>query len=155
MPSRSARPSSSSRPGRGGGAGVEVLRFDQQTVVFVDDLVLYPADPTGDDRTRFPHRLGDGQPEPLDEALLHDEMGVALQRVDDDRVLVAVVHRNGREVDAPADLIGQVRPLCSALGEHGGALGVVGHRRDVRPGEHEVGVVGTVFCHRHERREDP
>ena len=38
--------------GRRGGAGVEVVRLDQQAVVFVDDLVLYPTDPTGDDRTR-------------------------------------------------------------------------------------------------------
>ena len=60
------------------GEAVEVVGIDQQTVALVDDLVLDPADATGDHRPRLSHRFGDGQPEPLDEALLHDEVGVAL-----------------------------------------------------------------------------
>ena len=58
----------------------------------------------------LPHRLGDRQPEALGEALLHDDVGAALQRVDDHRVLVDVLHRQQREVHAPADVARQVAP---------------------------------------------
>ena len=80
----------------------------------------------------LPHRLGDGQPEALGEALLHDDVGAPLQRVDDDRVLVGVVHRQQREVDPAADRRRQRVPGRLDLGEDLGALGVVGDRGDVR-----------------------
>ena len=47
----------------------------------------------------LPHRLGDRQPEALGQALLHDDVGAALERVDDHRVLLEVLHRQQREVD--------------------------------------------------------
>ena len=56
-----------------------------------------------DDRAALPHRLGDGEPEALGEALLDHDVGAALQRVDDHGVLVGVVHRQQREVHAAAD----------------------------------------------------
>ena len=49
--------------------------------------------------------------------------------------------------------LGHGPPVGAALGEHLGALGVVGHPGHVRPDEHEVGVVGTVGGHRDEPRE--
>ena len=52
----------------------------------------------------LPHRLGDGEPEALGEALLHDDVGAALERVDDRRVLLDVLHRQQREVHALARL---------------------------------------------------
>ena len=58
--------------------------------IAVDDLVLNAADPARDDRPLLPHRLGDGEAEPLGQALLDDHLGVALDRVDDRRVLLDV-----------------------------------------------------------------
>ena len=68
------------------------------------DLVLDAADGARDHRARLPHRLGHGQAEPLLEALLHDHRRVALQRVDDRRVLLDVLHRQAGEVHPAADL---------------------------------------------------
>ena len=39
--------------------------------------------------------LGHGETEPFEQALLDDDGGVALQGVDHDGVLVAVIHRHG------------------------------------------------------------
>ena len=51
------------------------------------DLVHDAADGAGDDRPSLPHRLGDREPEALGKALLRDDAGVALDGVDDGRVL--------------------------------------------------------------------
>ena len=79
--------------------GVEITRVpQQQPVLAVDDLVLDPADRRSDDRSTLPHRLGDGQPEPFDQALLDDHGGTSLQSVDQVRVLVNVVHGQTHQV---------------------------------------------------------
>ena len=97
-----------------------------------------PPTLAGDDRTRLPHRLGDGEPEPLDEALLDDDGRVALHGVDDERVLVEVVHGHRREMDPAADAVGQAPPLLAARGEHLRAFRVVGDAGDVGSDEHQV-----------------
>ena len=119
----------------------EVARVrEQDAALAVDDLVLDPADAAGDDRPVLPHRLGDGEAEALREALLHDDRRVALDRVDDRRVLAAVLHREAREVHAAAH-VGLERQPCGAdLLEHHGALGVVGDAGRGRPGEDEARV---------------
>ena len=63
----------------------------------------------GDDRAALPHRLGDGEPEALGQALLRDDVGAPLQRVDDHGVLVGVLHRQQREVHAAADAAAAAR----------------------------------------------
>ena len=92
-----------------------------------------PPTARGDDRAPLPHRLGDGQPEALGEALLHDDVGAALERVDDHRVLVGIVHRQQREVHPTALAARQLAPGGLDLREHLGALRVVGDRAS-RPG---------------------
>ena len=87
---------------------------------------------------RLPHRLGDGQPEALGDALLHDDVGGALERVDDHRVLLGVVHRQADEVDAARGLAGSPSRSRFASVEHLGALGVVGDGLDRRPGVDQV-----------------
>ena len=77
------------------------------------------------DRAALPHRLGDREPEALGEALLGDDVGAALERVDDHGVLVGVLHRQQRQVDAAAHVRRQVVPRGLGLGEHLGALRVV------------------------------
>ena len=72
--------------------------WQQQPFLTVGDLVLDATHRTGHYRTAHPHRLGDGEPEPLDEALLHHHRRMALHPVDDDRVLIDVIHRNGHQV---------------------------------------------------------
>ena len=49
---------------------------------------------------------------------------------------------------------GHVPPQGAALGQHVGALRVVGHPGHVGADEHEVGIGGTVGGHRDEARED-
>ena len=105
------------------------------------DLVLDAAHVRRDDRAALPHRLGDGEPEALGEALLGHDVGAALQRVDDDRVLVGLVHRQQREVHAPADALRQLVPRRLDLLEDLRALGIVGHRRDVGAGEQQMRVL--------------
>src|SRR5271166_1788910 len=65
----------------------------QQDARAIGDLVNDPADRRADDRAPLPHSLGHGQPEPFGQALLHDDGGVPLQRVDHGRVLVDVIER--------------------------------------------------------------
>jgi hypothetical protein len=61
--------------------------------------------------------LGDGEAEPLLQALLHHHSGVALERVDDGRVLADVVDRKAGQVDAPPDLVGKPAPVRNHVGE--------------------------------------
>lgn len=42
--------------------------LEQDPALAVHHLVLDPAQPAGDDRSRFPHRLSDRQPEALGKA---------------------------------------------------------------------------------------
>ena len=102
------------------------------------DLVDDPADRARDDRPRLPHRLGDGQPEALGEALLDDDGGVALQRVHDRGRLVGVGHRRAGEVDAAARLVRQRAPAVDAVVVDLGRLGIVRDAGDRRAGEDEV-----------------
>ena len=72
----------------------EVARVRQQYArSAILDLVANTTDPTRHDRPSLPHRLGDGQAESLREAFLHDDVCVPLERIDNRRVLVDVIHR--------------------------------------------------------------
>ena len=58
----------------------------------------------------LPHRLGHREAEALGQALLHHHVRVALQGIDDRRVLIEVVHRQRRQVHPRSDIIGQAMP---------------------------------------------
>ena len=74
--------------------GAEIVRVrHQHAATPVLDLVLDAADVAGDHRPRLPHRLCHGEAKALLDALLDDDGGVALDCIDDRRVLVDVVHR--------------------------------------------------------------
>ena len=79
---------------------LEVARLVEEARLAVHDLVDDSPHRARDDGPGLPHRLGDRQPEPLRQALLDDDSCVPLQRVHDERVLLEVVHRDRREVDA-------------------------------------------------------
>ena len=138
--SLSSRCSVAAKASRSCGSAIE------QAVAPIGDLVLDPAHRAGHHGPALPHGLGDRQPEPLDEALLHDRVRVPLERVDDDGVLVHVVHRDRRQVHPLANAVGQRAPLRTALGQHLGAFGIVVHAGHVRPGQHEVGVGWAVHA---------
>ena len=73
---------------------LEVARIRQQHAgSAVLDLVPNAADSACDDGPPFPHRFGDRQAEPLGEALLHHHACVALQGVDNRRILLDIFHR--------------------------------------------------------------
>src|SRR3954471_15944803 len=87
------------------GVRVEVSGVvEEDAALAVDDLVLDAADSGGDHRPALPHRLGDGQAESLDQALLDDDCGMPLERVDQEGVLVDVVHRDAAQVDPLLDV---------------------------------------------------
>ena len=88
----------------------EVMRFDEAPGATVFDLVLDPADPRRHDGASFPHRLRHRKPETLGEALLGDYVRAALERVDDHGVLLGILHRQQRQVDAAAHIRRQVVP---------------------------------------------
>ena len=71
---------------------------EKDAALAVDDLLSDTTYAGGDDRSALPHRLGDSQAEALSNALLHDDARMPLERVDHHRVLVEIVHREGREV---------------------------------------------------------
>src|SRR6266508_3897674 len=119
----------------------EVFRVvDEDPALSVLDLVFDPADATGHDRAALPHGFGDGEPEALDKALLHDHIGAALERVDDRRVLVGVLHRQLCDHDPIAHIPGHRVAQALQLAQHLGLFGVVGHRGGGRPGKHQVGI---------------
>src|SRR5687767_13368763 len=61
----------------------EVARVvEQETSAPVLDLIQDAADGAGNHRTGLPHGLGHGQPEAFLQALLNDDGGMSLQRVD-------------------------------------------------------------------------
>ena len=81
---------------------VEIGRIlEQQPLHAILDLILDAADRAGDHRPRLPHRFGHGEAEAFVQALLHDHRGVALQRIDDRRILVDVDGRQRCEMDPP------------------------------------------------------
>ena len=99
-----------------------------------------------DDRTRLPHRLGDGEAETLGEALLNDNVGAALYGVDHRRVLVDILHRQRGEVDAFLQPTRQRLTLGLDRGQDLSALRIVGDPGNRRPGKEQVGVgVPAVF----------
>ena len=125
--------------------GREICRVGhEQAVRAADDLVDDSADGARDDRPRLPHRLRDGEPEPLGDALLDDDGCVALEGVDDRRRLVGVGHRCAGEVHAAARGVGQSPPELDALLEHLGGLGIVRDPRHRRPGQQEVRAEGGI-----------
>jgi hypothetical protein len=118
--------------------GGQVVRLHQPPGAPVLDLILNATDIGSDDRAALPHRLRHRQAESLGQALLDDDVGTALERVDDHGVLVRVAHRQQREVHPAAHRAREPLPGRLNLGEHLGAFRIVGHRGDVRTGEHEV-----------------
>ena len=99
-----------------GAVGGEVERIVEQQPVSPSTIWSWmPPIATGDDRARLPHRLGDGQPEALGQALLHDHVGATLQRVDDRGVLLDVGHRQRDEVHALGDVVGHASPRGDRL----------------------------------------
>ncbi len=116
---------------------------DQDTRDAVLDLILDPAHSARDQWARLPHRLRDGEPEALGQALLHDYVGAPLDRVHHRRVLLDVVHRQRREMHAaPASRQAAPDRAGVDLGEHLGPFGIVRDARHRRAGEDQVGVVG-------------
>ena len=109
-------------------------------LIAIDDLVLDAADPRSDDRTRLPHRFGDGESESLRDALLHDHVGPPLQRVHDRRVLLEVVHRQARQVHALPRGAVEARDEVPGLFEDLGSFRIVGHGAHRRARIHEVRV---------------
>ncbi len=102
-----------------------------------------PPTAARDDRAALPHGLGDGESEALGEALLGDDTGVALERVDDHRGFVGVVHRDAREVDAGTHRLGKVAPGPHAFVEHRAGFGVVVDAVHGGPDEREVRIAAV------------
>ena len=105
--------------------GGEVARLDEVARATVFDLVLDPADPGRHHGASLPHRLRDREPEALGEALLGDDVSAALERIDDHGVLLGILHRQQRQVDAAAHVRRERVPGGLGLGVHLGALRVV------------------------------
>ena len=116
----------------------QVGRIWEQDARAFADLVDDPADPRADDGPPLPHSLRDGQPEPFRQALLHDDGGVPLQRVNHGRVLVDVIQRQRNQQDACPGRRAQILPLQQALPVDRCALGVVTHVLDRRANQHQV-----------------
>ena len=98
-----------------------------------------PPTAVRDHRARLPHRLGDGEPEALGDALLHHDVGDALERIDDHRVLLGVVERQAHEVDVAARVLPEPVAHRLRLLEHLRALGIVGDVLDRRARVDQVG----------------
>ena len=79
------------------------------------DLVPDASDAGGDHRPRLPHRLRDGQPEALGQALLDNHRRVALEGVDDGGVLLLVLERDVDQVHPRADVGRQLPPAVFDL----------------------------------------
>jgi hypothetical protein len=122
--------------------------IEQQSVLLVGDLVLNPAHPAGNHRASLPHRLGDGESETLDQALLDHDGGVPLERVDDDGVLVAVVHRERGEMHPTTHFRRQAPPSFPALGEDLCALRVIAHPGHLQSGQHQMRLPDTMLVAR-------
>src|SRR5262249_21211376 len=105
--------------------GSLLRRGDQVAVLAVDDLQRDPADIPPDRRAPLPERLGHCQPEALPDRLLHDHVGLGLERVHLDRSDV---------VEVVEDLDVRIRPgVLEGPVEELPALRVIGgHRADQR-----------------------
>ena len=114
---------------------LEVSRIDQATVDAVVDLIPDAPEPARDNGACLPHRLGHGESEALREALLDDDVGATLERVDDDSVLLDVVRGEVRDVDPTSHRFAQAGPSLSKLLQDGDGLGVVADGRRRRAGE--------------------
>ena len=146
---RTRSPSLSSSAADGLPVLLEVVTVvEQQSGLARDDLVDDPADRRRDDRPGLPHGLGDRETEALSETLLDDDGRVALQRIDDRRVLVGVVHRDACEVYSLAAHRSEAACHCETHSpKHLVRLGVVGDAARLRAGKDQVrvGAVGDVF----------
>ena len=111
---------------------------DQQAGLAVGDLVLDAANPAADHRPPLPHSLGDGEAEPLGDALLEDHVGAALDRVDHRSVFVDVVHRQAYQVGAAAALVAHPPPRLGGVAVDHRPLGVVGDPAALRPRQDQV-----------------
>ena len=108
---------------------LEVLRIHQHAVLSILDLIGDASDAARNHRTRLPHSFGDGEAKTLGQALLHDHVGSALQRVDHGGVLVLVIHRQLHDEHARCDRSVERLMLRQKLLQDLGLLGVVTHRR--------------------------
>ena len=75
---------------------------DQEAAFVALDLVFDPADTARHHRPALPHRLGHRQAEALRQAFLDDDVGPALEGVDDRGVFVGVLHGRVRTEDGMA-----------------------------------------------------
>ena len=80
---------------------------NQETGFAVHDLVDDSTDGTRYDRPRLPHRLRDREPESLCEALLRHDARMALESIDNERVLYRVGHRDRGQVDSGTACFGK------------------------------------------------
>ena len=96
--------------------------------IAVEDLQGDAADVPGHRRARLPQRLGHGQPEPLSQALLHNDVGAALDGVDHGRVLLQILHRQTGQMDPVPVGPWQRRPGPADLLEDLVAFGVIADR---------------------------
>src|SRR5215211_61154 len=118
--------------------GRRVRGVDERTAYAVDDLVLDAANTARHHRALLPHRFGDRQAEPFGEALLDDDGCLSLQRVHDRGVLVYVIHRQAREMDAAPRRDRKTVADSSYLGQGLFGLRIIGRRVRLGSGQYQV-----------------
>ena len=114
--------------------------LDQQSTVQMLDLVEMTPDRARDDGTGFPHRLSHSKAEPLLQALLDHDRGLALDRVHHRVVLLGRGERQAGEMNPRARRGRQPPPAFADLSEHGCRFGVIGDLVRVGAREQEVRV---------------
>ena len=114
--------------------------LDQQSAVQMLDLLEMTPDRARDDGTGLPHRLSHSEAEPLLQALLDHDRGLALDRVDHRGVLVGRGEREAREMNPRARRGRQSPPAFADFSQDGCCFGVIGDVVRVGAREQEVRV---------------
>ncbi len=108
---------------------LEVMRVvNQESSLAVLDLVLDAPYPAGDNGLALPHCLTHREAEALRHALLHHHLRPPLQSIDDDGVLVHVLHGQAGDVHELAQVVRQAAPGILHFSEDLRPLGIVGDR---------------------------
>src|SRR5215212_6486017 len=122
-----------------GSERVEIVGIvHEQAVVAVADLFAVAAHTGGDHGSRLPQRFRDAEAKAFLNALLDDDVGESLQRIDHRRILVERVERQAREVDVAALLCGKPLPCGPDFVEGLVAFRIVLDGAGFGPGNDEV-----------------